>query len=68
MSNSDLASRMFVALTLLLAAVTAASERVPENTLIQFEIKDQFDRPHTEHELQERNVLLLCGDRKGSQY
>jgi hypothetical protein len=48
--------------------MTAATERVPETTLIQFEIKDQFDRPHSERELQDRNVLLLCGDRKGSQY
>jgi predicted transcriptional regulator len=48
--------------------MTAATERVPETTLIQFEIKDQFDRPHSERELQDRHVLLLCGDRKGSQY
>jgi hypothetical protein len=58
---------MLVPLTLLLAGVTAA-ERAPETMLIQFEIKDQFDRPHAERELQDRSVLVLCGDRKGSQY
>jgi hypothetical protein len=39
-----------------------------DSKLIRFQIKDQFDRVHSEEALKSRVVLVLCGDREGSRY
>jgi len=55
-------------MAILIGGATAPAVCFPETKLIAFEIQDQFDRLHTERELNGRNVLFLCADRKGSQY
>ena len=67
MTLNSRALQSLTALILLFAEATVA-EQDPETTLIPFEINDQFDRPHTEKDFQDRSVLVLCGDRKGSQF
>jgi len=39
-----------------------------ESALIAFELKDQFDRPHTEKEFSGYIVILIGSDRGGSEY
>ena len=62
--------RTVATLLLLLPLLTGSSapQNAVDGSLIQFELKDQFDRPHFDHELRGQNVLILCGDRKGSRY
>ncbi|MDZ7725595.1 MAG: hypothetical protein U5R06_22920 [candidate division KSB1 bacterium] len=39
-----------------------------DDHLIEFEIKDQFDRLHTHHELQDSVAILIGSGRPGSKY
>ena len=57
-----------ILLVQILPAVIAAQEQATQSPPLQFEIKDQFDRLHTEREFDNQCVLLVCGDRKGSSY
>jgi len=50
------------------AVVPGASAGDPESELISFEIKDQFDRAHSEKEFLGRPLLITCGDKNGSRY
>ena len=57
-----------IAGVLLLAALAGQPAAAAAAELIEFELADQFDRPHTDAELRGRVTLLVSSGRRGSRY
>lgn len=59
---------LWVAFVILLAPVLISRGWAEESHLVGFELEDQFDRVYTDDDFRGRILIVVAGDRKGSEF